>query len=331
MGSTEPDRSLSSGVNIPQWMKQKAGDRYDFDDTAFSPPSYDDNFFYIRYPKPVKKVKEKSKYNSINEFLEAKERLSREKSEPTPPQHTSACGPFIREGGMKPGFELDNDPAVSALRRKGPPALEGGYQPDVDQSCGHSVVQVAQQMTGQITGAVFSSGLKAYIETPPRIRERRGSKSLPASPLATPQTSPKMGRRQPPGSVSHNRYFTPAVLAVPGDGPGFPRGSILSRLLGAGEGTSAVANTRKYSEEDEEGVLEVEGKIVVPGEKVSDMRRNKSTSALLARGADSKPLDEMRHTPPLDTIADSLVHKVTVIKPKPSELREMNFWTPTSM
>ncbi|XP_046386475.1 uncharacterized protein LOC124156162 [Ischnura elegans] len=331
MGSTEPDRSLSSGMAIPQWMKQKAGERYDFDDTAFSPPSYDDNFFYIRYPKQVKKVKEKSKYNSINEFLEAKERLSRESSEPPPPtaapQHTTACGPFIREGGMTPGFESDNDPAVVALRRKGPPALEGGFPHDADQSCGHSVVQVAQQMTGQLTGAVISSGIKAYVETPPRLRERRGSKSLPASPLATPQTSPKTGRRQPPGSVTHNRYFTPAVL---GDNSGFSKGSILSRLLGSGEG-GAIAKTRKFSEEDEEAEGGDVLSLVPGGEKVAELRRNKSTSALLARGADGKPLDEFRNGPHMDSIADVVVHKVTVIKPKPSELREMNFWTPTSM
>lgn len=323
MGSTEPDRSLSSGVSIPQWMKQKAGDRYDFDDTAFSPPSSDDNFFYIRYPKPVKKVKENSKYNSINEFLEAKERISKEETE----QHTSACRRFMPEGGMKTGYETDHDPAVASLRRKGPPALEGGYQPELDTSCGHSVVQVAQQMTGHLAGTVVQSGIRGYLEPHPRLRERRGSKSLPASPISSPQTSPKSGRRAAnQNTVIHNRYFTPTMMTSSSqEASGFSRGSILSRLLGV---DGSVSRHRVHTEESEE---EVNDSISSPTEtKVVDLRRNKSTSALLAKGME-RPLDELRGMPTSEVISESVVHKVTVIKPKPSELREMNFWSPTSM
>ncbi|KAG8236994.1 hypothetical protein J437_LFUL017115 [Ladona fulva] len=306
MGSTEPDRSLSSGVSIPQWMKQKVGDRYDFDDSAFSPPAHDDNFFYIRYPKQVKKVKEKSKYSSINEFLEAKERISKEEEAGLSDQHTSACRRYMPEGGLKLGFDADQDPTMSALRRKGPQILEGVAE---EQSCGQSVVQVAQQMTGHITGAVMQSGIRAYVEVPSRLRERRGSKSLPTSPISSPQTSPKIGRRAA-GPVAHNRYFTPAMTLTPASGG---RTSILSRLLG-GE----VAGRSRLTSEDEEESAEDPTPV---GTRTAELRRNKSTSALLSKGVEGFAQAE----------GESLVQKVAVLKPKPSELREMNFWSPTSM
>lgn len=49
--SRQQDRSLNSGISLPQWMKGKIDNRFDFDEAAFSPPSYDDSFFYIKYSK----------------------------------------------------------------------------------------------------------------------------------------------------------------------------------------------------------------------------------------------------------------------------------------
>ncbi|KAK9694413.1 hypothetical protein QE152_g33566 [Popillia japonica] len=52
------DRSLSSGMSLPQWMKTRMNERdlsladiirLNFDQTAFSPPENDDSFLYIRY------------------------------------------------------------------------------------------------------------------------------------------------------------------------------------------------------------------------------------------------------------------------------------------
>lgn len=116
---------------------------------------------------------------------------------------------------------------------------------------------------------------------------RRGSKSLPASPLGSPKTM----RR------SHNPYFTGTFALVnqqnnvnaTGSGSDNYRGWFLTSLLGMQRetmsSTTSVASSH-ISEEAED----------VP-------TQSKSSSA----GAPK------------------------VIKAKPSELREMNFWSPTSM
>lgn len=61
--------------------------RYDLDQSTFSPPTEDDSFFYIRYPKPEpgpKHLQEDSNtgsvYRSINEVLQ---------------NHTLPCQDFI--------------------------------------------------------------------------------------------------------------------------------------------------------------------------------------------------------------------------------------------
>lgn len=121
-----------------------------------------------------------------------------------------------------------------------------------------------------------------------RSMVRRGSKSLPASPLGSPKTM----RR------SHNPYFTGTFAIVnqtsQNSAPAPPsdnyRGWFLSSLLGMQRetmsSTTSVASSH-ISEEGEDALTS----------------QSKSSSA----GAPK------------------------VIKAKPSELREMNFWTPTSM
>ena len=43
--------------------------RYDFDDTTFSPPSHDDSFFYIRYPKTQSRSSVSQEYRPIDEVF----------------------------------------------------------------------------------------------------------------------------------------------------------------------------------------------------------------------------------------------------------------------
>lgn len=124
-----------------------------------------------------------------------------------------------------------------------------------------------------------------------RFMVRRGSKSLPASPLGSPKTM----RRS-----TQNPYFTGTFAIVnqqqqtqntPATTSDGYRGWFLSSLLGMqrenmSSNTSVASSHVSISEEVEDG-----------------LPTSKSSSA----GAPK------------------------VIKAKPSELREMNFWTPTSM
>lgn len=139
----------------------------------------------------------------------------------------------------------------------------------------------------KVTDAVneFSRNLDQMSQQSSRFMSRRGSKSLPASPLSSPKTMRK----------AQNPYFTGtfAVAAantatqnsslVENNG----RGWFLSSLLGVQrEATSTTSMASHISEEAEE-----------------TLTVSKNTNVAAPK----------------------------VIKAKPSELREMNFWTPTSM
>lgn len=123
-----------------------------------------------------------------------------------------------------------------------------------------------------------------------RFMVRRGSKSLPASPLGSPKTM----RR------SHNPYFT-GTFAIVNQNNGTTaatsqtsdnyRGWFLSSLLGMQRETMSSTTSVASSHISEEG---------------EDLAQSKSTTSTTT-GAPK------------------------VIKAKPSELREMNFWQPTSM
>lgn len=126
---------------------------------------------------------------------------------------------------------------------------------------------------------------------------RRGSKSLPASPLGSPRTM----RR------SQNPYFTgtfaivnqnsggnngASVANAPGTSDNY-RGWFLSSLLGMQRETMSSTTSVASSHISEDGE--------------NNMISQSKSSSASAGGAPK------------------------VIKAKPSELREMNFWSPTSM
>ncbi|KAG5881443.1 hypothetical protein JTB14_030564 [Gonioctena quinquepunctata] len=149
--------------------------------------------------------------------------------------------------------------------------------------CGSSIIRVASQM---VTGKVihgFSINQNMNCEESGIVdkydgRKRRGSRSLPASPLTSPGSSPKANRK------ITNKYFTGAFTDVDK-----PKGSwILSNLLARRE-----------------------------------------ISASVDRIEESK--DELERTSSAASIDDVILKKSAVFKAKPSELREMNFWSPTSM
>lgn len=43
------------------------------DSSAFSPPSQDDNFFYIRYPKTTIRPQSQTNYHKIEQYVEAQQ------------------------------------------------------------------------------------------------------------------------------------------------------------------------------------------------------------------------------------------------------------------
>lgn len=111
---------------------------------------------------------------------------------------------------------------------------------------------------------------------------RRGSKSLPSSPLTSPNSSPKSKRRL------QNKYFTGAFI----DTDKYQGSWILSNLLGKRSLSQSVGMIVEESKEE------------------------------LMHGVSEASLDSNK------SLSKSTKH---IFKPKPSEFREMNFWSPTSM
>ncbi|RZF47427.1 hypothetical protein LSTR_LSTR007354 [Laodelphax striatellus] len=283
MDSTQSDRSLS-GISLPQWMKSKISDRYDLEQTAFSPPNEDDSFFFVRYPKAkslepastaaTASVSQKGQINylALGEVLQ---------------NHTVPCRQFIPEAKTTP-HELGlrkADPPLGRLKSTG---TDDGFTGE-GAACGHSVVAVAHQM---ISGKLLTGSADEHKSKPPQ-RRRRNSRSLPASP----QGSPRL--------IKKNPFFTSPLLGS---------NEMLQKTdIKYGSGPVAACDSQ-----NKQGWL------------VSIVSRNASKEELFS-GTDDLPI-----IPDLEESLDLLnINKPKVpsstYKAKPSELREMNFWSPTSM
>lgn len=160
-------------------------------------------------------------------------------------------------------------------------------------ACGSSIVKVARQMvSGKSLNRGFTvASFNTDVETPdnfndtledlmshPRYTGRRGSKSLPASPLSSPKSMRK---------AHANPFFTGHFATNSSSGgENNQKGWFLSGLLGIQrESAISTQSVSNISEEAEEA-------LEIPA----------------ASNKTQKPLQA-----------------------KPSELREMNFWSPTSM
>lgn len=238
MNSAGADKAVSSAISLPQWMKTKISDRYDWDQAAFSPPSEGDGFFFIPYPvssesKPEAKLNIESARNMEPNYLTEITPETRMKRSATIPEHQ---------------FKLN-----------------------AEESSSRSMVSVAQHM---LTGRVFGNYLSATNQPPqdPTYhRQRRNSKSLPASPLS----SPKIHRKNP--------YFT-----------------------------DPFARPNETFEPGKSGWI------------MSILSQRKSIEDLTANAESSASENNSPRIPRHQNFA-------TEPKPKPSELREMNFWSPVSM
>ncbi|CAB3366013.1 Hypothetical predicted protein [Cloeon dipterum] len=277
----DSDKSIgASGIAIPNWMKQKIGDRYDLDDSsAFSPPSQDETFFYIRYPKTTARPQSQTNYHKINKYLEAQQ-------------------------------QSETVASTAAMSTKRAPVE------NITTSSGFPK-SIASQMPPQM-----NTNLDIEFDPeqpPPNLSHRRGSKSLPTSPLSSPKSSRK---------ALQNRYFTAAFSTPePSSAAGYS-GWILNSLLGPREHPVEPA-LPPISESPSSSVAvappppAASAQLAVP-EK--GLRKVKSAAAL---SDDDEKDGEKKKLPIQPILAEA--KKIQAYKPKPSELRELNFWSPTSM
>lgn len=183
---------------------------------------------------------------------------------------------------------------TNAVKSQG---IEDGFHRE-SALCGKSIVLVASQMMSNKFHENFSAEQAGN-------QPKKGSKSLPATPLTSPSgspnTSPKSRRRVP-----SNRYFTGPLLP---DREKYQGGWILASIFGR----SREIVTGKINEEDE---TSTEISAVPP--RALTRKKSISSQNLTYIGSDEKSVDK------------SAVYS-NVFQAKPSELREMNFWFPTSM
>ncbi|XP_003692082.1 uncharacterized protein LOC100872212 isoform X1 [Apis florea] len=312
MGSTRQDRSLSSGISLPQWMKGRTDSRFDFDETTFSPPSHDDSFFYIRYPKTQNRLSVSQDFRPIDEVFneqnitpstnniktqDTQQQIIEEKKKNQEidfSKHPLSCQQFIPTTNKGNDTKSSLKTSTNNTKITKSQGIDDGFHGE-SALCGKSIVLVASQIMSNKLHENFSAEQadKQY---------KKGSKSLPATPLASPagspNSSPKTRRRVP-----SNRYFTSPFLL---DREKYQGGWILSSIFGQ----SREIVTGKIDEEDETDVS-------APSLKAFARKKSISSQNLTYVGSDEKPVEKPAFS--------------NVFQAKPSELREMNFWSPTSM
>lgn len=276
MAAEGDSRSLSSGISIPQWMKNRITDtRLDFDESTFSPPENDDSFLYIRYPQAVtRKLKSPTPVRKV-----CNTDTSIGKFELDVGNHTAPCKQYLLQPGYQPNTTFTK-PADLKIKSNG---TDDGFKGE-GAACGTSIIKVAHQMvSGKLinnTAAVGDDPLRPKGFDPSK---RRGSKSLPVTPISSPQGSPKSRRR-----LGGNKYFTGPFVDNENHGGSW----ILQGLLSKRDVSQSVS---LIAEESTKGELE---------KAISELHMN-----------ESKPERKVKKE----------------FKAKPSEFRELNFWSPTSM
>uniref|UniRef100_A0A023F7E9 Uncharacterized protein n=2 Tax=Triatoma infestans TaxID=30076 RepID=A0A023F7E9_TRIIF len=301
MTSSGPDRSIAS-ISLPQWMKSKISDRYDLEQTAFSPPNTDDGFFLVKYKKATPEQPEPPKVTTSTQQTSPLIQAFEDKLSTDSNQHTTFCQKFIsnstmapREIGMRHGVD-------SPLPRFKPTGTDDGFKGE-NAACGYSVVAVAHQMIAEKAGDKLGP-------PPTSQRIRRNSKSLPASP----QTSPKLLRKNP--------YFTNIIFGS----------------------TEAVDNIETNSSSVIRGSVEELGKWARVNRKLNEIDTGNITTTTTSSNTvthhqylQDTTIKRQMFTPSPPTAAAAAAAagsgfgQVVTLKAKPSHLREMNFWSPTSM
>ncbi|XP_020280787.1 uncharacterized protein LOC109853273 isoform X2 [Pseudomyrmex gracilis] len=288
--SRQEDRSLGSGISLPQWMKGKIDNRYPKTQNSEAPQEG-----LKRMVNDV--LKENNIKSSSSQTITSETSISNLNQAKTIDfsKHPLPCQPFIPAAKPEES-KIQKTPGNIKLKSQG---TDDGFHGE-PALCGKSIVHVANQMmSGKLTKLFTSESRSQQAET----SLKSVSKSLPATPLTsptgTPDSSPKARRK-----VHANRYFTGAFIP---DKEKYQGNWILSSILGQ----SREVITAKIEEEDEH---------ITDWEPRKPLSRKKSISSqnLTYIGKEEKSVDK---TPIY----------LNVLEAKPSELREMNFWSPTSM
>ncbi|KAK6635768.1 hypothetical protein RUM44_001022 [Polyplax serrata] len=178
MSSKDEDRSLTSGIPIPQWMRSKT-ENYGFDPSTLSPPTHEGDFFYIKLPMP--QPAQSLNLNKLTEVIQVKERAF--------DKHTDSCKQFIPI--------IQDSVQVQKPKVTKPMGVDDGFKGE-GAACGASVVEVAHQMLHKSKGfrpltRVETDG--SLAPPPTYLQTRRNSKSLPVSPVTSPRASPIVKRK----------------------------------------------------------------------------------------------------------------------------------------
>ncbi|XP_063381313.1 uncharacterized protein LOC134667853 isoform X2 [Cydia fagiglandana] len=271
----------------------------DFEPFAASPPGQDDAFF-IRYPNT------KAMFGSNLERDVAK--IVKEPTgikEKDWSKHTKPCQDVLH--GIAPINTAANPISPKVLGTDEEFKGEGA-------ACGNSVVKVAHQMissTRSPRGFTVAAPAEEAAEAPDAARydlmARRGSRSLPATPAHSPPGSPNSRRKN-----RGNRYFTSPF--EPADDASH-RSWLTMALLGFKK--DLTTSTSTLAEED---ALEarLHGSLAESVESLGPAPRNRAAPASAAAASSASP-------------APAPAKPAPAFRPRPSELREMNFWSPTSM
>ncbi|XP_060527372.1 uncharacterized protein LOC132702623 isoform X2 [Cylas formicarius] len=227
---------------------------FDLDQNAFSPTELDDSFMhYYRYPPKPKNDAQNMTETKVIQSSQSTKKV--DFSKPSLAQQSAAF-----------------------LKQPKPKGTDDGFKGETAQ-VGNTIVRVANQI---VSGKPLQGNPPEPAEECEQLLakfdpyRRRGSKSLPASPLA----SPKSQRRV-------NKYFTSPYVETDKS-----KGWILSNLLARRE----ISQSMGFIHEENKAELE---------------RASSSAS--------------------VDNVTGTGKQRTHVYTPKPSELREMNFWSPTSM
>ncbi|CAG4930111.1 unnamed protein product [Colias eurytheme] len=304
MASSDPE--IRDGFTLPVWMKTKPVK--EFEPFSTSPPAPEDSF-YIRYPKPdvlfgkpkidneLPKISNEQQseltaaYNSIKERDWSK--------------HTKPCQDVLH--GIAP-----INTAVNPINSKPKPAgTDDGFKGE-GAACGNSVLKVANQIVSTRSPRGFTVASPTEDTEAPSVgptsdgrynlMARRGSRSLPTTPLHSPPSSPNSRRK-----MYNNRYFT-SPFEPSEDSHG--RSWLTMALLGFKKDLTTSTSTLA-----EEEIIE-----------------NRLQSGSLAESVENLgPSPKMKDPKLITSDSPNQAKKPPTFRPKPSELREMNFWSPTSM
>ncbi|CAG9133297.1 unnamed protein product [Plutella xylostella] len=341
MASSDPE--IKDGFTLPAWMKAKPTKEYEL--FATSPPSPEDSFFFIKYPKSDEIFGKSTLQQDLKNFREgssdAAAATAADPGRKDWSRHTKPCQEVLH------GIAADGGSAAAPVKPLKPKGTDDGFKGE-GAACGNSVVKVAHQMISSSGRTASSRGFTVASPSDDASdldleaaqsyhRARRGSKSLPVTPKHSPpvlalldveaaqsyhrarrgsKNLPVTPKHSPPGSPNSrrkknvNRYFTSPFEQVEDAGG---RSWLTLALLGYKKDLAASSST--LAEEDA-----IEARL--QGASLAESVENLGPSP---RGREPRILEDPSAKPP------STNKPKPGYRPKPSELREMNFWSPTSM